>query len=53
MSQQWFIGPIGRHCGTPPEEGGFGGDVGFELAFAFSAVSYFVLRTVEKKHFGR
>jgi len=48
MAQQWFIGPIGKLCG-----GKFGGDVGFELAFAFSAISYCILRYFEKKHFGR
>lgn len=49
MAQVWFIGPIGKLIGTP----GYGGDIGFELAFAFSALSYWVLRTFEKKHFGR
>ena len=49
MAQVWFIGPIGRKIGTP----GYGGDVGFELAFAFSAIAMFVLRGFEKKHFGR
>jgi NCS1 nucleoside transporter family len=49
MSQVWFVGPIGALCGAPP----YGGDVGFELAFAFSAISYFVMRTFEKKYFGR
>lgn len=49
MSQVWFEGPIGALCGAPP----FGGDIGFELAFAFSAISYCVMRTFEKRHFGR
>jgi hypothetical protein len=48
MSQVWFIGPIGKHIGGP-----FGGDIGFELAFAFTAISYFVFRKVEYKHFSR
>jgi len=48
MAQQWFVGPVGKLCGAT-----FGGDVGFELAFAFSAISYCVLRYFEKKHFGR
>jgi len=48
MAQVWFTGPIGKLCGTE-----YGGDVGFELAFAFSAISYIVLRYFEKKHFGR
>lgn len=49
MAQVWFIGPIGKRTGLP----GYGGDVGFPLAFAFSAISYAVLRTVEKRVFGR
>jgi purine-cytosine permease-like protein len=48
MSQVWFIGPIGKHIGGP-----FGGDIGFELAFAFTAITYFVFRKFEYKHFGR
>ncbi|OTA99396.1 hypothetical protein M426DRAFT_325155 [Hypoxylon sp. CI-4A] len=49
MAQEWFTGPIGRLCGASP----FGGDVGFELAFAFAAVSYAALRSVEKAYFRR
>jgi NCS1 nucleoside transporter family len=49
MSQVWFEGPIGALCGAPP----FGGDVGFELAFAFSSISYCVMRYFEKRYFGR
>ena len=45
MSQVWFIGPIGKLIGDPA----FGGDVGFELAFSFAAVSYIILRTIELK----
>ncbi|EHL02201.1 putative Purine-cytosine permease fcyB [Glarea lozoyensis 74030] len=48
MAQVWFTGPIGKLCGAA-----FGGDVGFELAFTFSAISYIFLRYFEKKHFGR
>lgn len=48
MAQSWFIGPIGRLCG-----GDFGGDVGFELAFGFSAVTYLALRSVERQWFRR
>jgi NCS1 nucleoside transporter family len=48
MAQVWFVGPIGKLCGTE-----YGGDVGFELAFAFSATSFCFLRYFEKKHFGR
>jgi len=48
MAQVWFTGPIGKLCGTE-----FGGDVGFELAFSFAAISYIVLRTFEKRYFGR
>ncbi|KAI4216547.1 MAG: hypothetical protein LQ351_001036 [Letrouitia transgressa] len=49
MAQVWFIGPIGKHIGTP----GYGGDIGFPLAFAFAFVSYCVLRSVEKSKFRR
>ena len=49
MAQAWFIGPVGKKIGDPT----YGGDVGFELAFAFSAISYLGLRTLEKKHFVR
>lgn len=49
MSQQWYVGPIAIHAGATP----FGGDVGFELGFAFAAVGYFILRNVELKVFGR
>jgi len=48
MAQVWFVGPIGKLCGTE-----FGGDVGFELAFCFSAVSYTTMRYFEKRHFKR
>ncbi|KAI1632511.1 purine-cytosine permease [Biscogniauxia mediterranea] len=41
MSQEWFSGPIGKLAG---------GDIGFELAFGFTAVSYTVLRAVEKSY---
>ncbi|OAA52974.1 purine-cytosine permease [Cordyceps fumosorosea ARSEF 2679] len=49
MSQSWWTGPIARHAGAPP----FGGDVGFECAFAFASVSYIIMRTVELKYAGR
>ncbi len=48
MAQVWFTGPIGALCGAE-----FGGDVGFELAFAFSTISYLMLRTIEKSYFKR
>jgi NCS1 nucleoside transporter family len=48
MAQTWWTGPIGRLCG-----GKLGGDVGFELAFSFSAVSYISTRTMEKHYFNR
>jgi NCS1 nucleoside transporter family len=48
MAQVWFTGPIGKLCG-----GAFGGDVGFELAFAFAASSYCVMRYAEKRYFKR
>ena len=49
MAQVWFKGPIGRKIGLPD----YGGDVGFPLAFAFSAISYAIMRPFEKKKFGR
>lgn len=49
MSQTWFVGPIALHAGESP----YGGDVGFELGFAFAATSYLGLRYLELKHFGR
>lgn len=48
MNQAWFAGPVGKLAG-----GAAGGDVGFELAFSFSSLSYVLLRAVEKKRFGR
>ncbi|KAK4627187.1 Purine-cytosine permease fcyB [Fulvia fulva] len=49
MSQSWFVGPIALHAGKAP----LGGDVGFELEFAFAATSYLVFRPIELKYFGR
>jgi purine-cytosine permease-like protein len=48
MAQVWFTGPIGKKVGGP-----FGGDVGFELGFAFAAISYVLFRKMELKVFGR
>jgi purine-cytosine permease-like protein len=49
MAQTWFIGPIGKKIGTTE----YGGDVGFELSFAFTGIAYPILRAVEKSVFGR
>ena len=49
MSQVWFVGPIALHAGEAP----YGGDVGFELGFAFSFTSYIILRRFELRHFKR
>ncbi|XDG08449.1 hypothetical protein ABKA04_008064 [Annulohypoxylon sp. FPYF3050] len=49
MAQTWFIGPIGKLCGAE----GYGGDVGFELAFAFAAISYAAMRSAELAYFRR
>lgn len=49
MAQVWYIGPVGKLIGNPS----YGGDVGFELAFSFAAVSYLALRYIEKEKFGR
>jgi purine-cytosine permease-like protein len=48
MAQVWFTGPAGKAVG-----GKFGGDIGFEMAFAFAVVSYCPMRYLEKKYFGR
>ncbi|KAK8103916.1 purine-cytosine permease [Apiospora kogelbergensis] len=48
MAQVWFTGPIGKLCGAET-----GGDIGFELAFCFAAVSYAVLRSLERSYFKR
>lgn len=48
MAQVWFTGPVGALCG-----GEYGGDVGFETAFALSAITYAVLRAVERGHYRR
>ncbi|KAK9452741.1 permease for cytosine/purines, uracil, thiamine, allantoin-domain-containing protein [Dipodascopsis uninucleata] len=44
MYQTWYTGPIAAT---------FSGDLGFELAFGFAFVGYFVSRSAEKKIFGR
>ncbi|KAJ6108475.1 cytosine-purine permease [Penicillium sp. IBT 18751x] len=49
MSQTWFVGPIAKHAGALP----YGGDVGFELGFAFSFTVYCALRPFELRYFGR
>jgi hypothetical protein len=48
MDQVWYTGVIAKTAGST-----YGGDVGFELGFAFAATSYFAMRTVEKRFFGR
>ncbi|KAJ3846860.1 permease for cytosine/purines, uracil, thiamine, allantoin-domain-containing protein [Lentinula lateritia] len=48
MAQSWYIGIIGGMIGYPA----FGGDIGFELAFVFSAIVYPPLRWIEKKYWG-
>lgn len=45
MSQAWFRGPISKLTGD--------GDIGFELAFSFSSVSYIAMRAIEKSYFKR
>jgi len=48
MSTTFFVGPIALKFGLP----GFGGDIGFELAIGFSALTYAPLRYLERKHWG-
>jgi purine-cytosine permease-like protein len=49
MSQVWYVGPVALKAGKAP----FGGDVGFELGFAFAFVGYAVARKIELKYFRR
>jgi NCS1 nucleoside transporter family len=49
MSQTWYVGPIALYAGDAP----YGGDVGFELGFAFSAFAYICTRPFEIRYFGR
>ncbi|TFK50367.1 hypothetical protein OE88DRAFT_1631216 [Heliocybe sulcata] len=49
MAQTWYVGVIGRQIGDPT----LGGDIGFELAFAFAGIAYPPLRYLEKRYFGR
>ncbi|OJJ46616.1 hypothetical protein ASPZODRAFT_117230 [Penicilliopsis zonata CBS 506.65] len=49
MSQTWWVGPIALHAGEAP----YGGDVGFELGFAFAFVVYCALRPFELKYLRR
>lgn len=47
MAEVWYVGPIGRKIGE------FGGDLGFELAAAFAAITFPPLRWLEIKYTGR
>lgn len=44
MAQVWFVGPVAALFGP------YGGDVGPELAAAFSGVTYLCLRPLERKY---
>ncbi|KAG1804383.1 permease for cytosine/purines, uracil, thiamine, allantoin-domain-containing protein [Suillus variegatus] len=48
MSEVWYTGPLGKMAGAA-----YGADLGFELAAAFSAVTYLPLRALEIKLIGR
>ncbi|TRM69984.1 permease [Schizophyllum amplum] len=48
MAQTWYVGVIGNKFGIP----GIGGDIGFELSFAFTAVTYPGFRYFERKYWG-
>jgi len=45
MAALWYVGIIGRKIGDPV----FGGDVGFELSFTFTAIVYPIFRAIEWK----
>ncbi|KAL7422679.1 hypothetical protein Q5752_001970 [Cryptotrichosporon argae] len=51
MAQVWYIGPIGAAVGGTANS--FGGDVGFELAAAFTAIVFPPLRWLELKYLRR
>ncbi|CCL99400.1 uncharacterized protein FIBRA_01418 [Fibroporia radiculosa] len=48
MAQVWYIGHIARHIGNPM----YGGDIGFELSCAFTAIVFPPLRYIEKRYWG-
>ncbi|OUM52385.1 hypothetical protein BVG19_g1571 [[Candida] boidinii] len=47
MDQTWYVGVVAKKIGD------FGGDIGFELAGAFSFIGYNIVRPFELKYFGR
>ena len=49
MAQPWFVSPLGKLIGDPT----YGGDIGFELALAFSALAYPPARYLERKYWKR
>ncbi|CAF1024619.1 unnamed protein product [Didymodactylos carnosus] len=54
MSQTHFVGPIGKVVGVTDHNNSFvGADVGFEMAFAFTAIIYPLFRFIELRFIGR
>ncbi|EIW69982.1 hypothetical protein TREMEDRAFT_38649 [Tremella mesenterica DSM 1558] len=51
MAQIWYIGPIGKKVGGTADI--YGGDIGFELAAAFTGLMYPPLRWLELKYMRR
>lgn len=49
MAQVLYVGILGRKIGNPM----FGGDIGFELAGSFTALTYPLFRYLELKYVGR
>lgn len=45
MATLWYVGVLGRKIGDPI----FGGDIGFELSGAFTAVTYPIFRYIERR----
>ncbi|KAH8109158.1 permease for cytosine/purines, uracil, thiamine, allantoin-domain-containing protein [Phellopilus nigrolimitatus] len=45
MATQWYVGVLGAKIGDPA----FGGDIGFELSCAFSAIVYPIARYIERR----
>jgi len=44
MATPWYVGVLGRRIGDPV----FGGDIGFELSGAFTAITYPIFRYIER-----
>ncbi|GAA6061873.1 hypothetical protein JCM10212_000514 [Sporobolomyces blumeae] len=48
MAETWYTGPIALAITKP-----YGGDLGFELSYVVSAITYPIFREIEIRYFGR